>query len=381
MGSRCLMKIVVTGAKGLLGWHTAARLHAVNCTARFRGEPEPYQLVTVDRPGFEDATQLAAAVKGADAILHFAGVNRGSDSDVAEANPAISRALVSSCQATGSLPHIVYANSTHSGGNSIYGTSKREAGEILAGLSGRYTDLVLPHVFGECARPDYNNVTATLIDRLWKGESPTIGEDAKVSLLHAGEAADLAIGAVSDGHTGELAPEGRPLTVSDLWTQLESYHRDYRADIFPHLVDPFDVALFNSYRTGGFPARYPKPMSVRADARGALFETSKARAGSQSFISTTVPGQSRGDHFHLSLVERFLVVSGRATIRVRRVLTDEVFSFEVSGAEPVAVDMPPLHTHHIVNDGDVEVITYFWANRLFDPADPDTYADPVLKDD
>jgi UDP-2-acetamido-2,6-beta-L-arabino-hexul-4-ose reductase len=277
------------------------------------------------------------------------------------------------------MPHIVYANSTHSGGDTIYGNSKRRAGEILASLGSRYTDLVLPHIFGECALPDYNNVTATLIDRLWNGEQPTIAAGASVSLLHAGEAAELAIRAVIDARSGKLAPVGRHISVADLWTRLQSFHQDYQRDIFPVLDDSFEVALFNSYRSAGFPTHYPKSMHVRADARGVLFETSKGRGGSQSFISTTLPGQSRGDHFHLSLVERFLVVSGRATIRVRRVLTDEIISFEVSGEKPVAVDMPPLHTHHIVNNGEGEVITYFWASRLFDPADPDTYADPVVK--
>ena len=123
---------------------------------------------------------------------------------------------------------------------------------------------------------------------------------------------------------------------------------------------------------------YPMRMKLNSDARGGLFESAKALAGSQTFLSTTRPGMRRGDHFHTDLVERFLVVSGKATIRVRKVLTDEIYSFDVSGDEPVAIDMPPLHTHHIVNDTDSDVVTFFWSHRLFDPANPDTYADAVL---
>jgi UDP-2-acetamido-2,6-beta-L-arabino-hexul-4-ose reductase len=168
------------------------------------------------------------------------------------------------------------------------------------------------------------------------------------------------------------------MRVVDLYERLKAFHESYLIDVFPDLTDPFDLALFNSYRTAGFPAYYPKAMKPHRDARGTLFETSRARSASQTFISTTVPGQTRGDHFHTDLVERFLVVSGRATIRIRRVLTDEVHSFEVDGNEPVAVDMPPLHTHHIENTSDQDVITYFWSHRLFDPSNPDTFADPVF---
>lgn len=371
------MKIVVTGAAGLIGWHAAARLHAANCAARFAGEPQPYDLVTLDRARFNDPETLQDALEGADAVLHFAGVNRGSDEEVASGNPALARALVAGCEAANVRPHIVYANSTHSRGDSLYGRSKREAAEILSAFAPT-TNLILPHIFGECARPDYNNVTATLIDRLWKGEEPTINEGARVELLHAGEAADLAIEAAEQRREGDLAPAGRAIAVSDLWAALEAFHRDYEAGVFPNLDDPFALALFNSYRTGGFPAHYPRAATPRNDARGMLVETSKARGGGQSFVSTTLPGQARGDHFHLSLVERFMVVSGKATIRVRRVLSDEVIEFHVSGDAPAAIDMPPLHTHHIVNEGSEPVVTMFWAHRLFDPSDPDTYADPVL---
>lgn len=374
------MRIVVTGARGLLGWHTAGRLHAKNCAARYSGQPLPYDLVLIDHAGFENAAHLAQAVKGADAILHFAGVNRGEEAIVEAANPHISHCLIAACKASESSPHIVYANSTHARLDTFYGRSKRIAGEMLEETFPNYTDLVLPHIFGECARPYYNNVTATLIDQLWKGVTPTINPEGKVELLHAGAAANLAINAALQGEKGEIAPVGRPITISDLYDKLSAYHASYQADIFPDFVDSFDLALFNSYRTGGYPAHYPKQMTPKSDHRGTLFESAKGLGASQSFISTTRPGKIRGDHFHTDLVERFLVVKGKATIRVRKVLTNEVHSFEVSGDEPVAIDMLPLHTHHIENNSESDVTTFFWAHRLFDPADPDTFADPVFQE-
>ncbi len=371
-------KMVVTGAAGLLGWHAAARLHAANCAARYRGEAEPYALVQLTRANFGDDTARDAAVASADVILHFAGVNRGNEAEVEAANPAIAQLLADSITRTGARPHIVYANSTHAAFDTPYGRSKKHAADILAAATPGFSNLILPHIFGECARPYYNNVTATLIDQIWAGQEPTINPQGKVALLHAGEAAKLAIAEGLAGESGTITPEGREISIMALYEKLSAFHRGYQANIFPDLHDPFDLALFNSYRTGGYPAHYPMQMKLNSDARGGLFESAKSLAGSQTFLSTTRSGMRRGDHFHTDLVERFLVVSGKATIRVRKVLTDEVHSFQVSGDQPVAIDMPPLHTHHIVNDSDNDVVTFFWSHRLFDPANPDTYADAVL---
>ncbi len=372
------MKIAVTGAGGLLGWHAAARLHAANCAARFRGDARPYELVLLDHAAFEDRGKLDAAVQDAAAVLHFAGVNRGAEAEVEAANPAIAQELADACRRTGSTPHIVYANSIHASSDTVYGRSKRIAGEILAKAGGAYSEMMLPHIFGECARPYYNNVTATLIDQIWKGEQPTINPEGRVSLFHAGAAANLAIDAALGKWSGTAKPAGRDMSIVELYDRLTAFHALYGANHFPDLADAFDLALFNSYRAGGYPDFYPKKMDPKSDSRGTLFETSKAHGASQTFVSTTLPGATRGDHFHTDLVERFLVVSGRATIRIRKVLTDEVHSFAVSGDEPVAIDMPPLHTHHIVNDSGDHVVTFFWSHRMFDPANPDTFADPVL---
>lgn len=375
------MKIVVTGTGGLLGWHAAARLHAANCAARYRGEPPPFDLVCLDRAAFNDRRQLAASLSGADAVLHFAGVNRGTENEVREGNPAIARALIEGCREAGSAQHIVYANSTHASGDTVYGASKRIAADILASGPGAFTNVVLPHIFGECARPNYNSVTATLIDNLWSGATPRVDPHGSVRLLHAGEAARLMIGAVTSGACGELAPTGRELLVSQVLDRLRAMHEAYQANRFPDLGDPFDLALFNSYRTAGFARFAARAMTTHLDPRGMLVEAARADGVSQTFVSSTRPGHRRGDHFHIDLVERFLVVHGTATIRVRRVLTDDVQVFHVNGNAPVRIDMPPLHTHHIENTSDADVVTFFWSHRHFDPSAPDTYADPVLREE
>lgn len=371
------MKIVVTGALGLLGHHASVRLHAANCAARFSGEEEPYTLVRLDHAAFADDTRLGEALDGADAVLHFAGVNRASDTDLASGNPDIAHRLVDACRAINSRPHIVYANSTHSATDTVYGNSKRIAGEVLSGLGTRYTNVILPHIFGEGARAHYNNVTATFIEQVIKGETPEVNPEGRVALLHAGEAAQIAIDAAIQGTIGTIEPAARPLSVLDLLIKIQQFHADYSANLFPDLSDPFDLSLFNSYRSALYPDQYPKILKVNGDARGALFEASRGGGGGQTFLSWTHPGITRGDHFHLSKVERFLVLEGEAVIRIRSVLGDKIWECRVSGDAPAAIDMPTLHTHSIVNVGDKPLLTLFWTNAVFDPASPDTYADPV----
>lgn len=373
-----MKRIVITGASGLIGWHAHARLHAVNCAAGFKGTPLQYDIVALDHAGFEDDATLNAAVTNADAVLHFAGVNRGDEDVVEAANPAIARRLTQACETVGATPHIVYANSTHATSDTPYGRSKRIAGEVLGAAVPKYSDLVLPHIFGEGARPFYNNVTATLIAKLLANETPEVNPDGQVQLLHAGTAAQAAIDAVENGLTGLIKPTPRPMAVPDLLAKLQGFHDLAQANIYPDLSDPFDVALFNSYRAATYPDGWPRPLKLNTDPRGTLFEAVKGGGGGQTFLSTTKPGVTRGDHFHLDKVERFLVIQGEAVIRVRKVLTDEVWDYRVSGDAPAPVDMPTLHTHSIENVGDTDLLTLFWTHDLFDPANPDTYADKVL---
>ncbi len=367
-----MTRVVVTGAEGFLGTHARIRMHAANCAARFRGEAEPWEVIGLGRAAFADDAALAGALEGAGLVLHFAGVNRDPDPDVVRfANGSIARRLARF------LPpeaKVVYANSTHAGRDTPYGQGKREAAEALGEAAGdRLTDLVLPHLFGEFARPHYNNVTGTFCHSAATGAVPDVGP-GEVELVHAGEVIDTALATPG----GRVRLRGREISVPDLWRRIAGMHESYAAGIFPDLADPFDLALFNTYRAHLYPQGFPRALKVNADARGRLFEAAKGGGGGQTFFSTTLPGVTRGDHFHLDKVERFLVVEGEAVIRIRRALGTEVWEYRVSGAEPAAVDMPTLHTHSIQNVGDGPLLTLFWTNEIFDPDRPDTYADPVL---
>ena len=162
---------------------------------------------------------------------------------------------------------------------------------------------------------------------------------------------------------------------------LHEFEASYASGEFPDLSSPFRVELFNTYRAALFPQRYPLPLDPRTDARGTFVETVRSRGGEgQSSISTTAPGVTRGEHYHLSKIERFAVVQGRATIALRRMFHDDVVEFEVSGEEPCAVDMPVGWVHNITNTGDDVLLTQFWSHELFRPDAPDTFPHPVTQE-
>lgn len=353
-------KLVITGAGGFLGWH-------VRVLARAVGLPDP---VLLHRNDLQDALRFADLADGADRLVHLAGVNRGTPSDNAEVARGVARGL----QACATPPKaVVFANSSQGGNGSAYARARAEAAQVLAEAAGAsFVDLKLPSIFGEHGRPHYHSVVATFCRMLADGADLEVHQDRELELLHATDAAALLLG---------LPMDRKPvrLTVGDLARQLSGLARVYREAQIPKLEDDFAVRLFNTYRSHCFPGK-PVPLTRWADRRGQLVEAVRAYGGGgQTYICSTEPRMTRGDHFHLSKVERFVVLSGDGEIRLRRLLHDDVTRVRVSGSRPVAIDMPAMWAHSITNIGDGELLTLFWSNELFDPQRPDTYSELVLR--
>ncbi len=365
------IRIGITGADGFLGWHL--RVHLL---------PQADVSVTcAGRSVFADPARLRTFVAGCDAIAHFAGVNRGEDRDVEAGNVAVARTLTDALSAAAARPHVVYANSTHCERDTAYGRSKRRGAELLAEWAAhagaRFTNLVLPHVYGEGGRPNYNSVVATFCHELAAGRALRMSKEGDLELVHAQEVAAEVIACVRQMKTGETRLAGAPLRVSALIERLQSFASQYGNQVIPRLDSLLDLGLFNTYRACLFPAHYPVALALRSDARGALFEGVRTLHGGQCFISTTHPGVTRGNHYHSRKIERFLVLAGEASIRLRRLLSPQVHEFRVSGGTPCYIDMPTFHTHDITNTGAGELVTLFWSHELYDPGQPDTYAEKV----
>lgn len=366
------MRIGITGADGLLGFHMKALLHA----------DRQHEVRLATRETFASPGQLAAFVEGLDGIVHFAGVNRAPEAEVETMNRVLAEQLVAALIATGSKASLIYSNSTHIERDTAYGRGKKQASTAFAGWAAEaganYVDLVLPHVFGEFGRPFYNSVVSTFCHQLAHQQAPVIQVDGDLELVHAQEVARRCLAALSANESGVVRMVGYPIKVSELLVRLQGLHQTYVSQVVPDLSAPLDLCLFNTLRSYLYPGLYPVELTLRTDPRGTLFEAVKTHHGGQTFLSTTHEGITRGNHYHLRKVERFLVTQGEAEICLRRLFTNDVQVFRVSGSRPCYVDMPTFHTHSIKNVGQGDLTTMFWTNEIFDPADPDTYAEPVL---
>lgn len=363
------MKILVTGGAGFLGWHVRSFLHATS----------DHVVVSLDR---HDWGNLPLAVAdGVDGVVHLAGINRALDEEVEFGNHELAHQLAAAIRSADRPVSVVYSNSIHAETDTPYGRGKAGAAAILAEataeVGGAFSDVRLPNLFGEHGLPNYNSFVATFADGVVNGSELSVS-DREVELLHAQDAARLLVERFDhEGHSTVTAP-GTLTRVEAVLRTLQSQFEVYKKGDIPPLASRLDVQLFNTLRAAMFPTHYPIPLIRRTDERGSLVETVRAHGSEgQAFISTTKPGVTRGQHFHLRKFERFAVVSGRARISLRKVLTDEVIDFDVDGENPVIVDMPILWAHKITNTGEGELTTVFWTNELFDPNDTDTFPEEV----
>lgn len=373
MSSDPTPRIAITGPDGFVAWH-------VRCAARARWGGD---LIGLGRKAFTDTALLDAAIYSVDAVIHLAGVNRArDDAEIEQVNPWLADQLVASLERTGRDIPVVYGNSIHSLGDSVFGVAKRRAAEILGDWSSRsdapFVDVVMPNIFGEHGIPHYNSVVATFSHLIARGEAPPVVDDKPLPLIHVQGVADLLLDQAIAPSAGTLAVESTPHLVSDVLDRLTAIATDYRGGVLPDLADSFTRELFNTYRASTFPKQWPIHPTVNSDERGGLVEAVKSAGGeAQVFYSSTNPGFTRGQHWHRRKVERFQVVRGQAEIRLRKLFSDEVVSFDVSGARPSIIDMPTMWVHSITNTGQDELITLFYADEIFDADVPDTYPEEV----
>lgn len=368
-----LSSLAITGGRGFLGWHTSVRLRAI-----YRADPKH-----LGRRAFSSAADLETSLDDVDTIIHLAGINRAESEDAVETgNEELGLKLAQAVRSGGRPVHLVFGNSIQSRMDNAYGRGKAKASEVVREavqeVGGTFVDVLLPNVFGEHGRPHYNSFVATFCHEISRGGRPEVSTDRAIPLLHAQGAAQALIDAATFREDGAVEPASEEHLVSDVLNKLFDFHDKYTLGQVPALLGKFEVDLFNTYRSFLFPQHFPFRANVNTDERGELFETVRSHGGSgQVFVSTTRPGETRGDHFHLSKIERFFVLSGTAEIALRRVYDDKVIRFRLEGSERAFVDMPTMWVHSLRNVGDDELVTLFWTDQLLDPRATDTYWEAV----
>jgi UDP-2-acetamido-2,6-beta-L-arabino-hexul-4-ose reductase len=341
---------------------------------------------------FEDQEQLNTFVDSCDTIVHLSAVNRHSNPQVIyDTNTGLVKKLIVALENTHSKAHVLFSSSTQEERDNPYGRSKKEGRILLTGWAeknaGSFTGLVIPNVFGPFGNPYYNSVIATFSHQLNHEETPEIDIDAELRLIYVGELVNEFIGKIRNQAEKRIIPEypvspTATIKVSEILNLLKIYKSEYvEKGIIPVLNNTFEVNLFNTFRCYmNIRDHYPVKYIQHTDDRGAFVEILKLNTGGQVSFSTTKPGITRGNHFHIRKIERFSVIKGEARIRLRKIGTNEVMDFLLSGEEPAYVDMPIWYTHNITNTGKEDLYTIFWINEFYDPSDPDTYFEKVNSD-
>ena len=368
-----MLKIGITGQNGFIGSHLYNTLGL---------NESIFKRVEFKRTFFENENELDNFVSSCDVIVHLAALNRHNEPKVIyETNILLVKKLVNSLKRTKSNAHVIMSSSSQEERDNLYGKSKRDGREMLAKWANKegakFTGMIIPNVFGPFGHPHYNSVVATFSYQLANNDVPVINVDGNLKLIYVGELVSEIINAIKAKTNKHIynVKETYQIKVSEILSLLKNYKKLYQENgKIPVINNTFELNLFNTYRCYmDIQNHFPVKLVQHTDPRGSFVEIIRLGVGGQVSFSTTVPGITRGNHFHTRKIERFAVIKGKALIQLRRIGTDKIYDFYLDGEEPSYVDMPIWYTHNIKNIGDEVLYTNFWINEPYNPEDADTY--------
>ena len=398
------MNILVTGAKGFVGKNLVENLKNIrdgkNRTRHITvGQIFEYDL---DTP----AALLEEACQSADFVFHLAGINRpqkpeefmSGNRDAAMDLLGLMRKYNRKCPVM--LSSSIQASLIGRYAGSEYGKSKLAGEEVLFGYAKETGNKVLvyrfPNLFGKWCRPNYNSAVATFCHNIANDLPITVNDPAtELELVYIDDLVEEMLDALEgnehrcsfDGVTPVPDARGRycyvpvshKVTLGEIVDLLKAFHDQPETLVVPEIAaGSFARKLYSTYLSYLPEAKVKFALKMNQDERGSFTELLKTVSGGQFSVNISKPGITKGQHWHNTKWEFFIVVSGHALIQERRIGSDEVMSFEVSGKKIEAVHMLPGYTHNIINLSDTEdLITLMWANEQFDPAKPDTYFEQV----
>ena len=373
------MNILITGARGFMGKNLRSAL-----TGRYG---DAHRLMLLDMPHTEE--ELLAAAAEADFVFHLAGVNRPTDpADFQKGNADFTRQLLTLLKERGKRPPVLLSSSIQAALENPYGQSKLSAEQAVADY-GRETGAAvylyrLPNVFGKWSRPNYNSAVATFCHNVARGLPITVNDPSvTLRLVYIDDVVEEFLRAM----------EGQPCREGE-WCAVQPVHEvnlGHMAELiqsFPALrdsltapdqSDPLVKKLYATYLSFLPPEDFSRPTVTHADQRGSFTELLHMGSRGQVSLNISKPHITKGDHWHQTKHEKFIVLQGEGVIRFRKVGDSTVIAYKVSGENLTVVDIPTGYTHSIENTGDTDMLTLMWANEVFDPAHPDTLRLPVLE--
>ena len=407
------MVVLVTGSNGFIGRHLVEALSR---------HPGIVKLCCFDRGRPKE--DLNRGLAEADVIFHLAGVNRPkSVSEFTEGNVGLTEEICTTLERCARRPMVVFASSIQAQQDNPYGVSKREAEVALEKWSektgGKVAIFRFQNVFGKWCRPNYNSVVATFCHNIAHDLPITISDESReLELVYIDDVIASLLGLLTEtipsaagGDVRAAEPAGTAgpnrfrevqrcfrATLGELASRIQSFRRSRTTLEIPSFSSDLNRCLYATYLSYLDGTAFSYDLVQRHDQRGVLAEFIKSPSFGQVFVSRTRPGITRGNHYHHTKTEKFLVLEGEAVIRFRPIdipecksdgnkplvegapkLNCSIIEHRISGTDFRVVDIPPGYTHSIENAGESELVVLFWASEIFDPERPDTLAAPVIK--
>jgi len=391
------MKILVTGAAGFVGKNLTAALQAIKDgkDRRFPGlQIEQLYLYDLNSP----KELLETGCREADFVFHLAGVNRPQNTEeFMQGNFGFTSTLLETLKKQGNTCPVMVSSSIQATCigryDSEYGRSKK-AGEELVFAYGKETGAKVlvyrfPNLFGKWCRPNYNSAVATFCNNMANDLPITVSDPAvELELLYIDDLVEEMIAALQGKEHRCEIPESEAYcavatthraTLGEIVALLESFKAQPETLTIPEIPqNSFAKKLYSTYLSYLPKEKVAFPLKMNTDARGSFTELLRTEKCGQFSINISRPGITKGQHWHHTKWEFFIVVAGHGLIQQRRIGSDEILNFEVSGEQIQAVHMLPGYTHNIINLSDTQdLVTVMWANECFDPDKPDTFFEVV----
>ncbi len=364
------MRVLVTGAYGFIGKNLLVHLRE-----------QQIEVIPFTREMSQQ--ELADALRDADFVFHLAGINRPKDvSEFAEGNTGLTEQLCDLIRASGRQIPVLYTSSIQAEASNPYGTSKRAAEEALVTLQKDTGSPVylyrLPNVFGKWSRPNYNSAVATFCHNIANDLPIQINDPSSfVHLVYIDEVIKDFLRLLDDRPLGVHWPEVTPVyktTVGDLADQIRLFKTSRESLVSEAVGIGLTRALYSTYLSFFRPEQFAYTVPVHADARGRFVEMMKTKDSGQFSFFTAHPGIIRGEHYHHTKNEKFLIIQGKARFGFRHVISGETYELFADGETSQIIETSPGWSHSITNIGDNEMIVMLWANEIFDRQHPDTIA-------
>ena len=368
------MNVLVTGSKGFVGRNLCSVLRTM----------ERVRVLEFDCDNTPE--ELNGMLGEADVIFHLAGVNRPkNEEEFLTGNAGLTEDICATIQRLERTPKIILASSIQAELDNPYGSSKLQAEHALRAFSettgARTVVYRFKNLFGKWCRPNYNSVTATFCYNIAYGLPVTISDPSRsIELTYIDDVVAALIGEIPSAE-GEMESgfafgtelTAYPITLGELAELITSFRESRQTLVLPGFDSQLVRALYATFLSYLEGVDFAYSLQIRTDERGSLAEMMKSKTFGQIFVSRTKPGITRGNHYHHTKTEKFMVVEGDAVIRFRRIDGTEVIEHKVAGKEFRVVDIPPGYTHHITNIGEGELVTLFWASEIFNPEKADTF--------